>query len=415
MYNELNLWIKQLHQRITNDFYLPETQLFYDHYSDKDQSGQGHLPDASEIMREYPNPCGWGTGMEDCALHAGSMIDSLCIMGDFAAASQALHGLLRLVTAHGHNGFVARGLSPLAPNKCYPNSSRDQFTLAVSGAWTIFRSSPFFADRQLAVKILKLISGYCHEKIKPESSYNLLRHDGRHALVSKMWKNNPHECLRLPMIYAATGVAAKDQSKLFLAEELLEEAIIRTLTMDDSRNWWDIELSQLQLSIKLLLECQAFPNFTDKLHKALAKTALLARRELKILVDRAEKFTGNWEVCMSDWRKCDMRDIISSKEDGEIHYKSVIFPSNFYSVTELLRGIGNLLMTICLYGNIPDDELRRLWNILSSINFTRCNSGGIIQLLQGLLKVLLVKYPESINFNKQQCLVSGNGDQYVTV
>ena len=47
-------------------FYLPRTHLFYDYLTSYEPGrGLAHLPTASEVARQVPNECGYGTGMED--------------------------------------------------------------------------------------------------------------------------------------------------------------------------------------------------------------------------------------------------------------------------------------------------------------------------------------------------------------
>ena len=56
-------------------FYLPKTQLFYDYLTSYEPGRElAHLPTADEVRRQYPNECGYGTGMEDCMISAGVML-----------------------------------------------------------------------------------------------------------------------------------------------------------------------------------------------------------------------------------------------------------------------------------------------------------------------------------------------------
>ncbi len=56
-------------------FYLPRTHLFYDYLTSYDSGRElAHLPTPEEAQRQYPNECGYGTGMEDCMISAGVML-----------------------------------------------------------------------------------------------------------------------------------------------------------------------------------------------------------------------------------------------------------------------------------------------------------------------------------------------------
>ena len=47
-----------------NRFYHSGTHLFYDYISSYEKGKElSHLPTQQEVSRQYPNPCGYGTGM----------------------------------------------------------------------------------------------------------------------------------------------------------------------------------------------------------------------------------------------------------------------------------------------------------------------------------------------------------------
>ena len=50
-------------------FYCPETKLFYEYVTDDMSKAYDDLPTVYEICASYPNPCGWGTGMEDSVMN----------------------------------------------------------------------------------------------------------------------------------------------------------------------------------------------------------------------------------------------------------------------------------------------------------------------------------------------------------
>lgn len=203
--------INALWHHIRNNLFSPETNLIYDCRTSPDPAQRfAFLPTPEEIAVDFPNPCGWSTGMEDCMLNAGSVLDTLALEResgetDEVFAGRILDGIFRCTTVHGRPGFVARGLSPYDGRSCYSNSSRDQFSLAVYGVWRYwraFRNAPA-ANREQARNILRSIAEFCEARVTPENNYDLGRLDGGRALVSKMWESAAHEALRLPMIYAA--------------------------------------------------------------------------------------------------------------------------------------------------------------------------------------------------------------------
>ena len=56
-----------------NRLYCPETSLFYDNLFPDGTFSSG-LPTPEELALDIPNPCGWGTGMEDGMMIAGIIV-----------------------------------------------------------------------------------------------------------------------------------------------------------------------------------------------------------------------------------------------------------------------------------------------------------------------------------------------------
>lgn len=375
-----------LHARIESALFVPETGQFYDYLSEGELA---HLPYPAEIAAGFPNPCGWGTGMEDAMLHAGSMIEVYCRQKDSLRAERVLAGVRRAVTVHGVPGFVARAVSPRDGRSCYANSSRDQFTLAVFGAWRCYRAG-ICADT--AAEILGLIAEYCRRSISPENGYNLLRLDGLPGVVSKMRDVSSHEALRLPLIHAA---AAASGGGNFSAEDyaLFESALRQTLAMDPARNWWDIELVQQQLSLVVLLECGLFRRYEKDIRRAIRTTAEYSLPRFAALVATAENFTGDWCIANANWRKLPLRiEDCCLSPDGECvpyygkHYLNPVYPAEYMQIFSLLRGMGNYLIALAYAADVKlDRELyARFIAALSKIAFAHVRTSGIIQLLHGL-------------------------------
>ena len=63
---------------VMSRFYYPETKLIYDYVSGKyGDRGLKHLPTLDEIKQNKPNVAGWQSGMEDCVLNGGSMLEAI--------------------------------------------------------------------------------------------------------------------------------------------------------------------------------------------------------------------------------------------------------------------------------------------------------------------------------------------------
>ena len=68
--------ISKAERFIADRFFCNDTGLIYDFLVD-DGNAWHHLPSPEDIKKQNPNPCGWGVGMEDSMLNAGSVMDAL--------------------------------------------------------------------------------------------------------------------------------------------------------------------------------------------------------------------------------------------------------------------------------------------------------------------------------------------------
>ena len=63
---------------VMNKLYHPETHMIYDYLTKETavESAEDY-PNSEEIRLSAPNPCGWGTGMEDSTLNLSSMTEAI--------------------------------------------------------------------------------------------------------------------------------------------------------------------------------------------------------------------------------------------------------------------------------------------------------------------------------------------------
>lgn len=111
----MNASVKSALEFVFSRFYSRRTGLLYDYTADPEQHAAVFLPSPEQIACHYPNPNGWGTGMEDSVLNGGSLLDAL--IGAWHAspddmlrdlALQIFDGLLRCASIPDSPGFVAR-------------------------------------------------------------------------------------------------------------------------------------------------------------------------------------------------------------------------------------------------------------------------------------------------------------------
>ena len=386
---------------IRNRLFLESTNLVYDCFSSTDQEARfDHLPWPDEIAADFPNPCGWGTGMEDCMLNAGSVMEICRLRYRFQQDPEALRfacrileGMFACTHVHGTPGFVARGISPRDGKSCYSNSSRDQFTLCVYGAWNFLRGFPDAPEnaRQTARRILTDVADYCERSITPANSYDLMRLDGKPGLVGKMMHVQCHEELRLPMIYLAAYDVSGEKRYLDHYLSLRETALKTTRRPNEKKDWWDISIGQLQISLDL---CGQIDSDTEPEYRNLrASVREIARQHLENILKQVRDFRGDWNLPCADWRLQPMaqhhdafdrtRGIVTLFQ-GKPYLCPKANPEYKVPAT-LLRATGNLLIALLLGTEGKAHPLaEEAALIVMKPDFSRhCSSGGI-NLLHGI-------------------------------
>lgn len=68
------------------------------------------LPTSEEISRQYPNPCAWGIGMQDCVFNGAPLLLSALAAGDRDLVIVAYRGLKRCAETSGIPAVEGRRL-----------------------------------------------------------------------------------------------------------------------------------------------------------------------------------------------------------------------------------------------------------------------------------------------------------------
>ena len=102
---------------VMNKLYHPDTHMIYDYLTKETAVASAEdYPTPEEIQICAPNPCGWGTGMEDSTLNLSSMTEA--VLARYAVTKdeglkpqlQMLYeGLIKNGTA-AEPGFIARSI-----------------------------------------------------------------------------------------------------------------------------------------------------------------------------------------------------------------------------------------------------------------------------------------------------------------
>lgn len=293
-------------------FYLPKVQTFGDYLSSYEKGKeQTHLPTAEEVKRQFPNPCGYSTGMEDGAILGGAMLSVLCdryavtkeeFLREKAAA--VFEGLRRCATVHGVRGFVARNVCPEDGVSVYINSSRDQVTHFVHGLWQYYRSP--LCDEGTREKVRGILADVAERMIEfvtPENDYDFLRADGKRCPlgICRMWNVQSHEAARLPMIYAAAWDATKNERYKTEWRKYIAEAVAQSVSPGEKKPAY--ALLQMQCSLEILYELEPDVKLKAEISACMERVRELARvRFASVEKKIGQKTPEEMAMLGPDWR-----------------------------------------------------------------------------------------------------------------
>ena len=360
-------------------FFLPKTNLVYECLSSFDEKTcQNHLPTADEVKRQFPNPCGYATGMEDCAILGGTVLSALVdkynaqqkyFEQTSTNARKILDGLDTLVQP---DGFVARGLCPEDKKSFYINSSIDQYTHLVHGMWK-FYNSPMSnsADKKKIANALTRISERLIRNVKKENDYCSLRADGKPCAlrISRFTFEKPHAAARQAMIYGATWQATGDKKYYELYRNLIYEAI-KVSEEIKITGWTPIwAMLQMQFSLETLRDLEQDQALKKRIIDLMQKVADLSNTQSKRVVKKFEN--SELETPYGDWRNPpEWRD--------QMGY-SIPKLGKSRDVWRAIRETGELPLIASLAPyNFPNEILSIYKNALEKVDPTRCASCGII-------------------------------------
>ena len=294
-------------------FFNNKTCLIYDFRINKYRNAWYHLPNPDDINRDYPNPCGWGTGMEDGVLSGGTALDAL--IADYNVtenqnlkeiADKLFKGLMLCADCGKTKGFIARAVSPKDKTSHYTDTSRDQYTHWVYSA-VRFYDSPLCDESQKADirRVIVSLAERCEENVIKENDYNLLRDDGLKGLVAKMYGEvGPHEYLRLPMFYLAAYHVSGDVHWKQQCLKYANEAMEKTKPHEPHKHRGYVTL-QLQYSLRLMYDLSDDERFKSD---CLELMKIYAEYSENKTIEKGENLINNvdrreWNFRYKAWNK----------------------------------------------------------------------------------------------------------------
>ena len=363
-------------------FYCPKTGLFYEFVTDETAKAWDDLPTVSEIAKVYPNPCGWGTGMEDAVMNGATALDALIashrigVLPVSDMIKSFAEGVLDCQFNDKSLGFVARSVSPYDGKSHYIESSRDQYTHFVYSLLRYYFSD--LSDESTKERIrnaLVAVAEKCKREVIPENDFNMLREDGSIGKVNKMWGDiGAHERMRLPMFYLAAYKVSGDAGYFELYRKYRDEALEKSIDYNEKASRLYCAL-QMMCSLKLVYEYDEDENFKSKLSPLMNRLADYA--EEKVLANAYEfskpERKTQLDYAFKPWRSVNMHESEFNGyrylNPGQSELKENVA---FYPVREV--GEGAMLAAMCPQRRVSDDVLAALVRMADAIDVKKHSS-----------------------------------------
>lgn len=363
-------------------FFHPDTHTFMDYVSSYEPGKElAHLPTAGEVGRQYPNPCGYGTGMEDGMILGGAMLSLIC--DRFAVteeeslradAARVFDGMRRCATVHGVPGFVARNVCPQDRKSIYINSSRDQYTHFVHGLWTYHRSPlPDEATREEIRRLLAAVADRMIEFATPARDFDFGRADGARCPlgICRMWNVQAHEAARLPMIHAAAWQATGAERYRKLWRDHAPEAARQSASPDERLPAY--ALLQMQASLELLRPLEPAEDVRNAISDAMRRVGDLAERRFALTMRRlAQKSADDMRMTGPDWRQ--------AKEWKDQKGYRIPQWGPYREVWQLTREAGESALVVLMAdpGRMSADRGKALRDMMTQTDYPHTSGCGIV-------------------------------------
>jgi hypothetical protein len=387
--------------QLRGELFCEETCLIYDSISSHEHEQRfGHLPSIEEINLSIPNPHGYATGMEDCMLNAGFAM-AVCVLraktepakaGECADFARRLYrGMMACAEVHGHAGYVVRGISPRDGKSVYIESSRDQFTLFVYGAWRYYHSEFSTPEEKGHIqKVLRQISTFAESRMHESFDYNLGRVVGKPAVNLRMIGGNAHEAMRLPMIFAATYDVTGDEEFKRLYDKYYARGMADSLKFAERKKpWWHIELSQMQFSLALCEAVDPDPEHRQVMGRLMDSVARVAEvQSMDYDLPRLRDHSGTWRPLAHAWRDSPKFTVqlfegkTVSLFGGKFYLKGEE-SQEFKDAFDKIRAVGNMVVSVLLAKNYRPSPGFLDWfaESASSPDYEGHTSGALVNIL----------------------------------
>lgn len=395
MDNDRNFF--EIRDRIWQTLFYPPTSLFYDYPADGKYLTE-KLPTVEEIALQIPNPCGWGTGMEDSMLNAGNMLLASLNSYDidpqerFAEnARQCFKGMELCATVSDSIGFLARSVSPADGKSYYINSSRDQYTHFIYSAYRYYNHKLCSEGEKHSIR--RILCNFAERAIKyvtPENNYDLMRADGRKGQVIRMYGEvGPHEAYRLGMFYLGAWHVSGDEKYLNVYIKHREHMMnVTEKIIDFDRDWFSYALLQMQYSLRMCYELEIDEKFKARMLNVMQATAEYSRKYAAAVSEMVENNKIRFDLFNPQWRQRDLKyvDFFAGYAYNVPSFDEDFMNYNFRP--QRICGEGILIQYLCPNFIIDAENIEVLKKLGEKVAANKIYSYGPIVLLDAYYSVL---------------------------
>ncbi len=350
---------------VFNRLFNKKTKLIYDYVTEEGENGAwAHLPTKEEIKNNYPNPCGWYTGMEDSDINGGMMMDAVIYRYNATKdpsmkkyADDLYEGLMQNTRVSEQKGFLARGRLPEDGVTHYINSSRDQYTHWIFAMLHFYHSELSNAEQRESIKTALIeMAEKAERDVIEENDYCLLNEEGKPALVCEMANENVvwHESLRMAMFFMAAYVVTNDGRWLEAYKKWREWGLdyAEEIQLTKERYTGAFMLMQMQLSVKLLYDYEQETSYKERYGKLMEKVGEFS----KFYVFESLEYLKDFEMptTLPSWRDCPKKYVRKSNIYGYKVILNNIYEAKKEGAARALRN-GSESLVVQLLG--PDDKI----------------------------------------------------------
>ncbi len=393
---------KKIWNYMLSNLFSEKTNLFYDYIvPEKRGEFERYLPTPEYISKQIPNPCGWGTGMEDSMINGSVMLDAALLGFELTKdenfkelAKKFFKGLRHCATISESKGFLARSVSPVDGKTHYIDSSRDQYTHWVCSCSKYHDSELSDADEKKAIKeILLSFALRARENVTEEKGWNMLREDGGQGFVTALWNAAPHEMMRLPMIFLAAWKISGDESFKEDYLKFRDEGLLASEAIVYRDNMRPFAFGQMQLSLRFCYDYDGDKAFRERCLKLMNQNAEYGIN--KALLSAKENLTEeNFETIHS---KATAWNETPAWFNGYLSNYAYFVPMHYKSLfAQGLKGawyIRDIGDAASVYLNSPDAVYSRelkeaLIRAMEYVDTEKYNSDAVCYLLTPFYKLL---------------------------